>query len=69
MAIWTDGAVRPRTQASPIGGRGRTQVVERCIHKLKHLRAVAIRYDKREYMYQRTVDIASIGIWLRDPVP
>jgi uncharacterized membrane protein len=33
------------------------------------LAAVATRYDKRQFMYQGTVDIASIRIWLRDPVP
>jgi len=27
------------------------------------------RYDKRAFMYQGTVDVASIRIWLRDPVP
>jgi transposase len=43
-------------------------VTERCINKLKQLRAVATRYDKREYKYQGTVDVASITIWLRDPV-
>jgi hypothetical protein len=26
-------------------------------------------YDKREFMYQGTVDVASIRMWLRDPVP
>ena len=26
------------------------------------------RYDKREIIYQGTVDLASIRIWLRDPV-
>jgi len=31
------------------------------------LRAVATRYDKREYVYQGTVDVASIRIWVRDP--
>jgi transposase len=35
-------------------------VVERCINKLKHHRAAATRYDKRESMYQGTVDVASI---------
>ena len=30
--------------------------------------SVATRYDKREFMYQGTVDVASIRIWLRDPV-
>ena len=33
------------------------------------LAAVATRYDKRQFMYQGTADIASIRIWLRDPVP
>ncbi len=37
--------------------------------KLKQFRAVATRYDKRDYMYQATIDVASIRIWLRDPVP
>ncbi len=43
--------------------------VERCFAKLKQFRAVATRYDKREFMYQGAVDVASIRIWLRDPVP
>ena len=43
--------------------------VERCFSKLKQFRAVAARYDKREWIYQGTVDVASIRIWLRDPVP
>lgn len=42
--------------------------VERCFSKLKQFRAVATRYDKRERIYQGTVDVASIMIWLRDPV-
>jgi transposase len=43
--------------------------VERCFSKLKQYRAVATRFDKRELIYQGTVDVASIRIWLRDPVP
>lgn len=42
--------------------------VERCINKLRQFRAVATRYDKRERIYQGTIDVASIRIWLRDPV-
>jgi hypothetical protein len=29
---------------------------------------VATRYDKRDYLYRGTIDVASIRIWLRDPV-
>jgi transposase len=43
-------------------------VVERCVNKLKQFRAMATRYDKRDYVYQGTIDVASIRIWLRDPV-
>lgn len=41
--------------------------VERCVNKLRTTRAVATRYDKREYIYQGSIDVASIRIWLRDP--
>jgi len=66
-----------RARRGPHGGRPPTfdpsrykerNVVERCVNKLKAFRAVASRYDKREYMYAGTVDVASIRIWLRDPV-
>ena len=42
--------------------------VERCFSKLKQVRAVATRYDKRKEIYQGTLDAASIRIWLRDLV-
>lgn len=42
--------------------------VERCVNKLRQHRAMATRYDKRECIYQGTLDVASIRIWLRHPV-
>jgi transposase len=42
-------------------------VVERAINKLRQARAVATRYDKRDFVYRGTIDVASIRIWLRDP--
>ncbi|MFI6910460.1 IS5 family transposase [Nonomuraea sp. NPDC050394] len=41
---------------------------ERCVNKLRGHRAVALRTDKRERIYQGTIDVASIRIWLRDPI-
>lgn len=41
---------------------------ERAFNRLKAFRAVALRTDKREFVFQGTVDVASIKIWLRDPV-
>jgi transposase len=40
---------------------------ERAFNKLKEFRAVATRTDKREFVYQGTIDVASIKIWLRNP--
>lgn len=42
--------------------------VERAINKLKQNRAVATRYDKRDYVWRGTVDVAAVRIWLRNPV-
>jgi transposase len=47
----------------------RRNTVERAINKLRSHRAVATRYDKREFVYRGTIDVAAIRIWLRDPVP
>ena len=41
-------------------------VVERAINKLKGDRAVATRYDKRDFVFRGTIDVASIRIWLRE---
>lgn len=42
--------------------------VERAVNKLRGHRAVATRYDKRDYIYRGSITVASIWIWLRDPV-
>lgn len=39
--------------------------VERFFNKLKHFRAVATRYDKRDDNFLASVQLASIRIWLR----
>lgn len=39
--------------------------VERFFNKLKHFRAVATRYDKRDDTFLASVQLASIRIWLR----
>ncbi len=39
--------------------------VERFFNKLKHFRAVATRYDKRDDNYLASVKLASLQIWLR----
>jgi transposase len=43
-------------------------VVERAFCQLRQHRAVATRYDKRDYVWRGTIDVASIRIWLRHPV-
>lgn len=43
--------------------------VERAVNKLRAHRAVATRYDKRDYVYRGTATVATLWIWLRDPVP
>ena len=63
------GSAGGRPPAFDAGRYKERNTVERCFSKLKQFRAVATRYDKREFMYQGAVDVASIRIWLRDPVP
>ena len=69
--------IRNRAKRGSRGGRPpafdserykQRNTAERCINKLKGFRAVATRYDKRDFMYQASVDVASIRIWLKDPV-
>jgi hypothetical protein len=56
-----------RPPAFDSGRYNERNTVERCFSKLKKFRVVATRYDKREFTYQGTVDVASIRIWPRVP--
>ena len=40
-------------------------LVERFFNRLKHFRAVATRYDKRDDNFLASIQFASIRIWLR----
>jgi transposase len=44
-------------------------VVERAFCQLRQHRAVATRYDKRDFIWRGTIDVASIRIWLRPSRP
>jgi transposase len=70
--------IRNRIRRGRDGGRPPTfdreryktrNVVERAINKLRGFRAVATRFDKRDYVFRGTIDVAAIRIWLRDPQP
>lgn len=63
------GSAGGRPPAFDAEGYKQRNTVERCFNKLKGFRAVATRYDKLNIVYHATVDVASIKIWLRDPVP
>jgi transposase len=50
------GSAGGRPPAFDAGRYKERNTVERCFAKLKQFRAVATRYDKREFMYQGTID-------------
>lgn len=41
--------------------------IERTFNRLRGFRAVATRYDKRDFVYRGTIDVASIRLWLARP--
>ncbi|MFE7116298.1 transposase, partial [Streptomyces sp. NPDC057654] len=43
-------------------------VVERCFNRLKQFRAIATRFDKLATRYKAGVHLASLILWLREPI-
>jgi hypothetical protein len=43
-------------------------VIDGIFCRFRQHRAVATRYDKRDFVWRGTIDVASIRIWLRHPV-
>jgi len=60
------GASGGRPPAFDPGAYQQRNTVERAFCRLRQHRAVATRYDKRDFVYRGTVDVAAIRIWLRD---
>jgi len=60
------GSAGGRRPAFDPGAYKQRNTVERAFCRLRQHRAVATRYDKRDYVYRGTVDVAAIRIWLRD---
>jgi transposase len=67
---------RNRLRRGSMGGRRpvfdaaaykQRNTVERAFCHLRQHRAVATRYDKRDFVWRGTIDVASIRIWLRHP--
>ena len=63
------GSAGGRPPAFDAAGYKQRNTVERAFCQLRQHRAVATRYDKRDFVYRGTIDVAAIRIWLRDPVP
>jgi len=51
----------------PVAYRDRN-TIERAFNQLRQHRAVATRYDKRDFIWRGTIDVATIRIWLRHPI-
>jgi transposase len=67
---------RNRLRRGSMGGRPpvfdaaaykQRNTVERAFCQLRQHRAIATRYDKRDFVWRGTIDVASIRIWLRHP--
>ena len=60
------GSKGGRPPAFDPGAYKQRNTVERAFSRLRQHRAVATRYDKRDFVYRGTVDVAAIRIWLRN---
>jgi transposase len=67
MARAAKGSAGGRPPKSGTTSCKQRNTAERAFNKLKAFRAVATRTGKREYVFQGTIDVASIMIWLRHP--
>ena len=61
------GSKGGRPPAFDPGAYKQRNTVERAFCQLRQHRAVATRYDKRDFVWRGTIDVASIRIWLRHP--
>jgi transposase len=62
------GSAGGRPPAFDAAAYKQRNIVERAFGKLRQHRAVATRFDKRDFVWRGTAGVASIRIWLRDPV-
>jgi transposase len=66
--VWPNIRPMPNRKQTPLFGvvmyKARNKV-ERFFNKIKHYRAVAKRYDKRDDNFLASVHLASIRIWLK----
>lgn len=65
---WANVRAMPRRLNPPAFSKflyRQRNAVERFFNKLKHFRAIATRYDKRDDNFLASIHLASIRIWLR----
>jgi transposase len=62
------GSRAARPPAFDAAAHKQRNVVERAFCDLRQRRAVTTRYDRRDFVWRGTVDVALIRIWLRHPV-
>ncbi len=65
---WGNIAIMPKRKRRPAFSAWlyrQRNAVERFFNKLKHFRAAATRYDKRDDNFLATIKLASVRIWLR----